>query len=90
MEAFSVHGAPSEYMMQEGIFNQLESKLQERGIQHALLIHGEKSWKAAEPFVPALTEVVYERHQYGGECSLQEIESVAKLVEKRDLMQSSV
>jgi hydroxycarboxylate dehydrogenase A len=85
METFSVHGAPSEYMLQEGILNQLESKLLERGIQKVLLVHGKNSWEAAKPFLPVFKEVEFKGHLYGGECSLAEIEVVAGKVRKHEV-----
>ena len=50
METISVHGAPSEYILEEGILDKLESKLLERGFQNVLIIHGQKSWQAANHF----------------------------------------
>lgn len=80
MESFLVHGAPSEYILNEGILEQLESKLLERGFKKALVIHGEKSWQAAKPFWPEFSEIEYEEYTYGGECSLTEIETVKNIV----------
>lgn len=80
MEAFSVHGAPSEYILREGILQQLESKLLERGFRKVLFVHGEKSWQAAQPYLPVLEKVEYGDYTYHGECSLPEIEELAKLV----------
>ena len=51
METISVHGAPSQYILQEGILDELEAKLLERGLQKVLIIHGEKSWQAAKAFL---------------------------------------
>ncbi|MCM3568561.1 iron-containing alcohol dehydrogenase family protein [Neobacillus mesonae] len=80
METFSVHGAPSEYILQEGSLDSLESRLQERGFQKVLIVHGEKSWAAAKPFFPSFHSVVIEEYTYSGECSLEEIEELAELV----------
>lgn len=82
METFSVHGAPSEYILEDGILNHLESKLLERGFQRILFVHGQKSWNAAKPFLPAFDRVEYEEYTYKGECSVTEIEELSKLVHK--------
>jgi uncharacterized oxidoreductase len=83
MEAISVHGAPSEYILQEGILEQLESKLVERGLQRVLVVHGQKSWEAAKPFLPVFHRVNAEEYTYSGECSLKEIGKIAELVNER-------
>lgn len=80
MESFSVHGAPSEYILNEGILDQLESKLLERGFYKILIVHGEKSWQAAKPFWPELAQLEFEDYTYGGECSLSEIDKLTALV----------
>jgi len=80
MDTLTVHGAPSEYILKEGILNLLEDKLLERRLQKVLIVHGHKSWKAAKPFFPVFTEVESEEYVYSGECSIREMDSIAKLV----------
>ncbi|TKC19467.1 iron-containing alcohol dehydrogenase family protein [Robertmurraya kyonggiensis] len=80
MVTFSVHGAPSEYILQEGALNLLESKLLERGLEKVLVVHGKKSWDAAKPYWPLFTKVEYAEHTYSGECSIEEIALVSELV----------
>src|SRR3954471_22333545 len=82
METISVHGAPSEYILEERVLDRLESKLLERGFQKVLVIHGQKSWQAAQPFWPTLTGLNYEEYTYHGENSLTEIDAVSELVIK--------
>ncbi|GIN61006.1 glycerol dehydrogenase [Robertmurraya siralis] len=82
MQSFSVHGAPSEYILQEGALELLEGKLVERGLKNILVVHGVKSWNAVQPYWPMLSKVVYQEHTYGGECSLEEITELAKAVQK--------
>ena len=82
MDNFSVHGAPSEYILKEGILNDLESKLLERGFQRILVVHGQKSWNAAKPFLPDFNKIEYEEYTYHGECSITEIEELSKVVNK--------
>lgn len=83
MEMFSVHGAPSEYILDEGVLDRLETKLVERGLQKVLIVHGIKSWEAAKPYWPEIKGVQFEEYTYGGECSLKEIETLTKLVNNR-------
>ena len=80
---FSVHGAPSEYVFSEGILDTLESRLLDRGYHKVLFVHGQKSWEAAKPFLPAFDKVRYEEYIYGGECSSTEIEAVASIVNEK-------
>lgn len=82
METISVHGAPSEYILEEKILDKLESKLLERGFQKVLIIHGQKSWQAAKSFWPVLTRLEYEEYTYHGENSLSEINTISELVVK--------
>ncbi|WP_434511804.1 iron-containing alcohol dehydrogenase family protein [Desulfitobacterium sp. AusDCA] len=80
MENISVHGAPSEYILNEGVLNQLEAKLIERGFQNVLIVHGIKSWQAAKPFWPQFTRVTSEEYTYGGECSLSQVQTLKNIV----------
>jgi len=80
MESFSVHGAPSEYILNEGILEQLESMLLERGFEKVLVVHGEKSWQAAKTFWPEFNKIKFKDYTYGGECSITEIEAVKDIV----------
>lgn len=77
MENFSVHGAPSEYILAKGALDFLEEKLLERGLRKVLVVHGEKSWEATKPFWPKFNVVVYDEYVYGGECSQEEIRGLA-------------
>ena len=85
MTAFSVHGAPSEYILKENVLTLLEAKLLERGLRHVLVVHGKKSWEATKSYWPEMTEVQLEEYTYGGECSLAEMEAVSKLVENHSI-----
>lgn len=83
MLTFKVHGAPSEYILKEGILEELEPKLIERGLQNVLIVHGIKSWQAAKPFFPKFTQVAHDEYTYNGECSLSEIEVLAELIKTK-------
>jgi uncharacterized oxidoreductase len=80
MDIFSVHGAPSEYILKEGILEQLEAKLLERGFHKLLIVRGQKSWQAAQLFWPELSKLEFTEYTYGGECSLSEIAKLTELV----------
>lgn len=80
MKRFSVKGAPSEYILDHGVLNQLESKLLERDFYHILFVHGKKSWEAAKPFILPFTKVKSAEYTYDGENSIEEIEKLSKSV----------
>lgn len=80
MQTFSVHGAPSEYILQEDALELLEQKLLERGLKKVLIVHGTKSWQAARAYWPTLSAVNYDEHTYRGECSIEEIEELAGIL----------
>lgn len=64
-----VRGAPQEYICKTGSWQELPSHLAKRGVKKILVLHGEKSWQAAESFFPDLSDyqVIY-RH-YGNHCT---------------------
>lgn len=80
LKTIHVHAAPSEYILEKGALNLLESKLVERNVKKALVVHGVKSWEAAKDYWPQMTEIQTTEYIYGGECSLSEIEQVTNLV----------
>lgn len=80
MKTIYVHGAPSEYVLETGILDQLEAKLLQRGFKKVLIVHGEKSWAATKPYWPSLDHIEKIEYQYHGENSLTEIKNVASLV----------
>ena len=81
MTVFSVHAAPSEYILKENALDLLEVKLLERKIRTVLIVHGTKSWEAVQPYWPQMEEVQWKDYTYGGECSFAEIETVSRLVQ---------
>ncbi|PPA70993.1 iron-containing alcohol dehydrogenase family protein [Jeotgalibacillus proteolyticus] len=84
MEDIIVRGAPAEYVCQQDVLNELESKLAHRKIKKVLLLTGEKSWEAAEPFFPELTGITVVHEVYNGECTLLEIDRTAKLARSEE------
>ncbi len=84
VNTINVHGAPSEYVLEQGILTKLESKLIERGLKKVLTVHGHKSWEAAKPFFTGFVEIESEEYMYSGECSLVEIEAITKLMKEQE------
>jgi hydroxycarboxylate dehydrogenase A len=80
LDTISVHGAPSEYILEEGILNTLEDKLIQRGLKKLLIIHGGKSWQAVKNYWPTFQTIAYQEYTYAGECSLSEIKKVTDIV----------
>ncbi|WP_438824204.1 iron-containing alcohol dehydrogenase family protein [Bacillus sp. JJ1562] len=83
MDIFSVHGAPSEYIVSEGILDILEEKLAERSYRKILFVHGIKSWEAAKEYIPEFHEIQFEQYSYSGECSINEIDSLSSFIKRK-------
>ncbi len=83
VDVISVYGAPSEYVVSEGILDKLEVKLAERSYEKVLFVHGKKSWKAAKEYIPKFREIQSEQYSYNGECSITEIESLSSFIKKQ-------
>ncbi len=74
-----VRGAPSYYACYERSLNDLENLLLSHSINHCLVIHGEKSWKAASAYFPEMTNVELTFVPYHGECSLNEVQRISTI-----------
>ncbi|TWT25749.1 iron-containing alcohol dehydrogenase family protein [Planomicrobium sp. CPCC 101110] len=79
MEGIVVKGAPAEYICKVGVLGELEEKLSARGIRKALLLTGDKSWKALQPYFPVLEAVDLTIVKYCGESSLAEIARIGQI-----------
>ncbi len=71
-----VRSGPAYYACKANVLETLEAKLSKGNIRKVLVIHGRKSWEAAEPFFPSLANIETIFFTYGGECSDAEIERV--------------
>lgn len=80
METLEVRGAPEYYVCKEGILDSLNEFLLKQDLKYSFILHGEKSWEHTSPFFPSLPTTNFEK--YNGECSLEEIERVSKIVRK--------
>lgn len=69
-----VQGAPNYYQCETGILDRLDELVQRYGFKKGIVIHGENSWSAAEPFFPKKTTISLDFYLYGGECSEDEID----------------
>ena len=84
MKTITVHAAPSEYILENGILKKLEAKLIERNIKKALIVTGIKSWAAVESYLPEFHEVQIKQYTYNGECSFSEIDNIVKRMDGFD------
>ncbi|MFD6209861.1 hypothetical protein [Peribacillus sp. NPDC060253] len=73
-----VRSGPAYYACRANVLDTLDAKLSKGNIGKVLIIHGEKSWKAAQPFFPSLKNIETTFFTYSGECSDSEIERVQK------------
>lgn len=82
MAKLEVRGAPNYYACEKDILNELPAYLLHHHFRQPMVIHGEKSWHNASHFFPALPSSIFEK--YNGECSLQEIQRVAKIAQNQN------
>ncbi|MGD6870622.1 iron-containing alcohol dehydrogenase family protein [Sutcliffiella horikoshii] len=68
-----IQGAPSFYKCQVDVLQELSALLKERNIRSLLIIHGEKSFQAIQPYWPELAEIETTYVAYSGICSEAEI-----------------
>lgn len=81
MSLLEVRGAPNYYACEQGILGRLPSFLGEHRLTNPLILHGEKSLRAAQPYLP--TNLAGSFEPYNRECSLEEIDRIASLVDSR-------
>lgn len=79
MDRIQVRGTPGHYESHSGSLQLLPELLDRGGFQRVLIIHGEKSWAAAEPYMPDLSLFAARFSRYGGECSESEIDRQAEI-----------
>lgn len=84
MENLTVQGAPHAYICETGALNRLEERLIALGYKTVLVVHGKKSWEAVGNHFPALKRIDAAFIEYGGECSLAEIERIAQAAGQAD------
>jgi uncharacterized oxidoreductase len=80
MTKLEVRGAPSYYACHEGSLNDLENLLLLNSINHCLVIHGERSLKAAASYFPNMSDVKLTFVPYQGECSINEVQRISTIV----------
>lgn len=73
METICVRGAPNQYECRIGVLNELGERLRPLSAKTGLVIHGDKSWQATQPYFPQLESLSLTFIRYGGECSEKEI-----------------
>src|SRR5687767_12064410 len=85
MTKLEVRGAPSYYACREDSLEDLENLLLSNRINHCLVIHGEQSWKATEPFFPNMPSVKLTFVPYNGECSLNEVKRISTIAKSTSI-----
>jgi len=75
----NVKGSPGLYVCEEGALDHLENLLKSHGFKKGILIRGNKSWEAAAPYFPRMSEVRLTEVVYRGECSDPETRRIADI-----------
>ncbi|WP_067839680.1 iron-containing alcohol dehydrogenase family protein [Amphibacillus sediminis] len=84
MEAVLVQGAPTSYRCHQGALFELKTIIEKEGWGKGLLVHGQQSWRVAEPFInPLQLKLVKVRYQ--GECSRAEVERITELARREQV-----
>ncbi|SDZ23442.1 Glycerol dehydrogenase, iron-containing ADH family [Evansella caseinilytica] len=78
MDIIPVQGAPNFYQCHEGVLERLPELIKQHRLSRGLLIHGEKSWRAAKKFFSTL-EINTTNIQYRGECTFAEVARIGEL-----------
>lgn len=83
VETVVVRPGPQEYLCEEGSLDLLPEKLEERELFRVLILHGEKSWQKAQPYLNRLLNSVVEIEtiRFNGECSYDEVARVEQFAE---------
>lgn len=79
-QSLIVRGAPQEYECKVGAWEQLEEHLNRRNIHRLFILHGKKSWEAAQRYFPNLENKEVEYYYYGGECTDEKTMEIVELV----------
>lgn len=79
MKTLKIRGAPNTYVCEEGILEQLETYLNAFQFRKGFVLHGERSWAAAEPYLQGIGDLNLQYIRYKGECSEQEIERISTM-----------
>lgn len=83
-QSLIVRGAPQEYECCEGAWNNLEEHLNRRGIKQVLVLHGQASWEAAQPYFPEMATIKMDFIYYGGVCTDQRTAELTMLFQAKN------
>ena len=74
----TVRVGPEQYQVKEGILNDLPAYFKQEKINSVLLVHGERSWKKAKPYLSKLyaSNAIIHHYHFIGECSEEAIETL--------------
>ncbi|MDQ0482607.1 iron-containing alcohol dehydrogenase family protein [Guptibacillus hwajinpoensis] len=79
MEPIQVRATPGYYECRVGVLKELPRLLREGEFKRVFVISGERSWKAAQEYIPDLTDYQAAYSTYNGECSDAEIARQSEL-----------
>lgn len=82
-----VRTGPQEYICQQGVLANMKERLADRGIERVLIVHGNKSWQKAEPFLNDLIHsgITVDLTQFNGEATYKEVDRVLNLIQDLDV-----
>jgi len=82
----TVRTGPQEYICDVGILDHLVNKLKEKSITKVALIHGEKSWKKAEPYLNSVltSSIDIEFVSFNGECDYEEVNRIVSTLNETE------
>ncbi|MDR0268834.1 MAG: iron-containing alcohol dehydrogenase family protein [Paenibacillus sp.] len=72
-----VRGTPAVYHSEPGILNKLDKLLASYAYQRVVVVHGDRSLEAAQPYWPKETNLSLLYLRYHGECTPQEADRIA-------------
>lgn len=79
-----VRTGPQEYECGRNVLETLPERLEERHVSKVLLVHGERSWEKAQPFLQTLFDSSLEvvLHPFSGETTYEEIDLIAEKLKR--------
>lgn len=85
MQQLIVRGAPQIYQCSEGSWQKLPDYLKEWKLDKILLLHGSKSWQAAQKYLPDLKDFYVRKAYYGKEVTDDKKEELSQLIKTEQL-----
>lgn len=76
-QSIVVRGTPAVYHCEAGILDKLDTLLEPYQYKRVIVVHGDRSLEAAQPYWPKETNATLIYLRYQGECTLQEAHRIA-------------